>query len=75
MKTLTSHSEKYKATIEIDINGTRIGAVERTVTPGKSHTCTIAGIRSYVDEPWGNAHVRILGNDPIPKDLDTRGYN
>ena len=75
MRTLPSHSEKYKSTIEIDVNGTRLGTVDRIVTPAKSFTCTIGGVRSYVDDPWGNAHVRLLENDPLPKDLDTRGYN
>ena len=75
MKTLPSHSEKYKATLEIDVAGTRLGTVDRIVTPGKSCTCTIAGVRHCVDDPWGNAHVILTPYEPLPKDLDTRGYN
>ncbi len=79
MKTLPSHSEKYKATIEIDVDGTRIGTVDRVVTPAKgspymTHTCIIDGVRRVVSEPHGNAHVLLTSHIPLPKDLDTRGY-
>lgn len=80
MRTLPSHSEKYLSTVEIDVNGTRIGTVDRVVTPAKgspymTHTCIIGGVRRVVCEPHGNAHVCLDSHAPLPKSLDTRGYN
>jgi hypothetical protein len=74
MKTMPSHSNKYFYTIEIHRDNAPIGTVDRIVTPGRSHRCSINGKDMEVEEPWGNAHVRIWGDRKNPRDLDTRGY-
>ena len=81
MKTLPSHSEKYKATIEVrQFDGTSVGTIDRIVTPAKhspymTHTCIINGGRRPVHEPHGASYVLWGSYLPLPKDLDTRGYN